>query len=62
MIGFILAGLGGIAAGAVGAVVLQQTALKSKAAAILREAERKWMALKRATYTRPSVRMRSSDE
>jgi len=23
---------------------------------------RKWMALKRATYTRPSVRMRSSDE
>jgi ribonuclease Y len=47
MIGFILAGLGGIAAGAVGAVVLQQTALKSKAAAILREAEKEGEALKK---------------
>ena len=47
MIGLILAGLGGIAAGAVGAVVLQQTALKSKAAAILREAEKEGEALKK---------------
>ena len=47
MIGFILAGLGGIAAGAVGAVILQQTALKSKAAAILREAEKEGEALKK---------------
>ena len=47
MIGFILAGLGGIAAGALGAVVLQQTALKSKAAAILREAEKEGEALKK---------------
>ena len=47
MIGSILAGLAGFVGGAMGAIALQQTVLKSKGAAILREAEKEGEALKK---------------